>query len=114
MGAFDVNCSVLSGGGNGGGDLPLVSRLHGNYPNPFNPRTTIKFDLKQSGPVDLAVFDVAGRLVKRLVQQEVPAGIHETIWEGKDTGGREAAAGVYFFRLKTRDMIDTKRMTLIK
>ncbi len=111
MGAFDVNCSVVS---NIPGDLPLVSRLHPNYPNPFNPRTTIKFDLKQSGPVDLAVFDVAGRLVKRLVREDVAAGIHETIWEGTDTGGRTAAAGVYFFRLKTRDTIDTKRMTLIK
>jgi hypothetical protein len=114
MGAFDVNCSVVTGVENGEGDLPLVSRLHANYPNPFNPQTTIKFDLKQSGPVDLAVFDVAGRLVKRLVHEDVPAGIHEAIWEGKDTGGREAAAGVYFFRLKTSDTVDTKRMTLIK
>ena len=111
MGAFDVNCSIVSEIPD---DLPLVSRLHANYPNPFNPRTTIKFDLKQSGPVELAVFDVAGRLVMRLVNQDVPAGIHESIWEGTDTSGREAAAGVYFFRLKTRDTIDTKRMTLIK
>ena len=70
MGAFDVNCSIVSS--NIPEDLPLVSRLHANYPNPFNPRTTIKFDLKQSGPVDLAVFDVAGRLVKRLVNRRCP------------------------------------------
>jgi len=111
MGTFDVNCSVVSGIPD---DLPLVSRLHPNYPNPFNPRTTIKFDLKRTGPVDLAVFDVAGRLVKRLVNESVPAGIHEAVWEGKDSKGRTAAAGVYFFRLKTDDTVDTKRMTLIK
>jgi flagellar hook assembly protein FlgD len=91
-----------------------VSRLHPSYPNPFNPRTTIKFELNRSGPVDLAVFDVAGRLVKRLVSQPLPAGHHDAVWEGRDSAGRAAAAGVYFFRLKTNDTVDTKRMTLIK
>ena len=114
IGAFGVNCDYVSGVGNGSGGLPAVSRLHPNYPNPFNPRTTIKFELNQSGPVDLAVFDVAGRLVKRLVSQPMPAGHHDAVWEGRDSGGRAAAAGVYFFRLKTNDTVDTKRMTLIK
>jgi hypothetical protein len=114
IGAFDVNCDFVSGVGQGSGGLPTVSRLHANFPNPFNPRTTIKFDLSRSGPVELAVFDVAGRLVKRLVSQSMSAGNHEAVWEGKDTGGRPASAGVYFFRLKTADTIDTKRMTLIK
>ncbi len=114
MGAFPVNCSFTSGTGGGTGALPTVSRLHPNYPNPFNPRTTIKFDLKQAGPVELAVFDVAGRLVKRLVGETLAAGQHDAVWEGKDTSGRSTAAGVYFFRLKTHDTIDTKRMTLIK
>ena len=114
MGAFAVNCSFTSGIGGGTGSLPTVSRLHPNYPNPFNPRTTIKFDLKQAGPVELAVFDVAGRLIKRLVGETLTAGQHDAVWEGKDTSGRASAAGVYFFRLKTTDTIDTKRMTLIK
>jgi hypothetical protein len=91
-----------------------VSRLHPGYPNPFNPRTTIKFDLHKPGPVELAVFDVAGRLVKRLVHETRPAGNHEAVWNGRDSGGRSAAAGVYFFRLKTTDTIQTQRMTLIK
>jgi flagellar hook assembly protein FlgD len=64
--------------------------------------------------VDLAVFDVAGRLVKRLVSESMPAGHHDAVWEGRDSGGRQAAAGVYFFRLKTNDVVDTKRMTLVK
>ena len=114
IGAFDVNCSYVSGVGQGSGGLPTVSRLHSNFPNPFNPRTTIKFDLSLSGPVELAVFDVAGRLVKRLVSESMSAGNHEAVWEGRDTSGRQASAGVYFFRLKTTDTIDTKRMTLIK
>jgi hypothetical protein len=112
IGAFGVNCSYVTPVPPG--ELPLVSRLHPNYPNPFNPRTTIKFELHQSGPVDLAVFDMAGRLVKRLVTGPLPAGHHDAVWEGKDASGRPAAAGVYFFRLKTDDTVDTKRMTLVK
>ena len=114
IGAFDVHCSYVSGVGQGSGGLPTVSRLHANFPNPFNPRTTIMFDLSRSGPVELAVFDVAGRLVKRLVSESMSAGRHEAVWEGRDTAGRQASAGVYFFQLKTTDTIDTKRMTLIK
>ena len=56
----------------------------------------------------------AGRLVKRLVSEPMPAGHHDAVWEGRDSAGRAAAAGVYFFRLKTGDIVDTKRMTLIK
>ena len=88
--------------------------LHENYPNPFNPRTTIKFDLKDPGRVELSVFDIAGRRVKSLVSESMAAGHHDVVWEGKDSLGREASAGVYFFRLKTEDIVDTKRMTLIK
>jgi hypothetical protein len=113
MGAYGIGCTDVAGGGGESG-LPSVSRLHDNYPNPFNPRTTIMFDLKESGHVELAVFDVAGRLVKRLVGETMAAGQHDAIWEGRDSGGREASAGVYFFRLKTEDIVDTKRMTLIK
>lgn len=111
MGAFDAICDFESDVPEG---LPTVSRLHPNYPNPFNPRTTIKFDLNRSGPVDLAVFDVAGRLVKRLVSESMAAGSHNVTWEGRDSGDHLVSAGVYFFRLKTTDTIDTKRMTLIK
>ncbi len=113
MGAFPVDCNFVSGVGGGSG-LPALSQLYDNFPNPFNPRTTIKFDLNKTGPVDLAVFDVAGRLVKRLVSETMSAGHHDAVWEGRDSGGRQAAAGVYFFRLKTVDTIDTKRMTLVK
>ncbi len=113
IGAFDVNCDFVSEVPEGSA-VPLVSRLHANYPNPFNPRTTIMFDLSASGPVNLAVFDVAGRLVKRLVNESMAAGSHDVVWAGRDSGDRLAPAGVYFFRLKTNDTVDTKRMTLIK
>jgi len=113
IGAFAVNCDVVSPVPGPDG-LPLVSRLHPSYPNPFNPRTTIKFDLHKAGHLDLSVFDVSGRLVQRLVNRTMAAGQYDAVWEGRDDSGRLTAAGVYFFRLKTSDTIDTKRMTLIK
>jgi len=114
MGAFGVGCDFVSEVGGGSSALPAVSQLYDNYPNPFNPRTTIKFDLKQAGPVELSVFDIGGRLVNKLVSQTMPAGQHEAAWEGRDSSGRAASAGVYFFRLKTKDILATKRMTLVK
>jgi hypothetical protein len=113
IGSIGVGCDVVSPVPDPEG-LPLVSRLHANYPNPFNPRTTIRFDIHQAGQVDISVFDVSGRLVKRLVNRTMSAGRYDAVWEGRDDRGRSVAAGVYFFQLKTSDTLDTKRMTLIK
>jgi len=115
IGAFAVSCLfVVADAGQEDGGLPAVSRLHPNYPNPFNPRTTVRFDLAGAGHVDLAVYDVAGRLVKRLVATSLPAGTHEAFWEGRDSAGRRAAAGVYFFRLKTAETVAIHRAALVK
>lgn len=112
IGAFGIGCSYVAEVP--GGKLPTVSRIDAAYPNPFNPRTSIKYGLHREGHVELAVFDISGRLVHRLVSESKAAGNYEAVWEGRDGQGRNAAAGVYFFRLKTADTIDTKRVTLIK
>ena len=115
IGAFDVNCNYQSGVEEGSGGLPAVSRLHPNYPNPFNPRTTISYDLPQSAQVNLRIYDLAGREVKTLVYGEiVKAGRKEIVWSGRDNSGRQVAAGVYFYKLDTGQFSDTKRMTLVK
>jgi hypothetical protein len=89
--------------------------LHQNHPNPFNPRTLIRYDLWESAPVSLQVFDVAGRLVRRLlVGDTVGAGAHAVSWDGRDDAGRPATAGVYFYRLAVAGSVETGRMTLIK
>ena len=90
--------------------------LYPAAPNPFNPITTIRFNVHESGNVSLKVYDVAGRLVRTLVN-EVRApnqGGHEAIWNGRDNGGRPVASGVYFYRLVTRTAIQTKKMILMK
>jgi beta-glucanase (GH16 family) len=89
--------------------------LHPCYPNPFNPITTLSYDLPAPAAVNLAVYNVAGKLVKTLIGGEtVGAGRHETIWNGRDETGRVVAAGVYFYRLDAAGFSETRRMTLVK
>jgi hypothetical protein len=89
--------------------------LHPCYPNPFNPVTTISFDLPESAVVRLTIHDVAGRLVRTLVAAEtVGSGRHEMVWNGRDEGGQVVAAGVYFYRLDAGAYTETRRMALVK
>jgi hypothetical protein len=94
-------------------DVPLVSRV-GNYPNPFNPQTTISYELGASAPVELAVYDIRGRKVRSLVRGEVQAGYQSVTWNGTDDSGRTVASGVYFYRLRVGDKIVTRRMVLVR
>ncbi len=75
------------------GAQATVPRLYPNHPNPFNPRTTIRFDLPAAGQVRLVVYDLAGRLVRVLVEGEVSAGSHEAVWDGRDATGRARTLG---------------------
>ena len=89
--------------------------LHPCYPNPFNPSTTISFELQSQVEVALDIFDIRGRVVKTLVAGEsLGQGPHQVIWDGRDNSGRVAAAGVYFYRMKAGDHLETRRMALVK
>jgi len=83
-------------------------------PNPFNPLTTIAFDLPQPADVKLAVFDITGRLVRVLVDEERQAGSHDVVWNGLNDRGRRVASGVYFCRLEAGPSADTRRLTMLK
>ena len=85
------------------------------YPNPFNPRTTIAFNLPQKSAVDLHIYDLAGRRVKTLLDgEELQAGRNSVVWGGRDAQDRLVAAGVYFYRLEAGVHQAVQRMTLIK
>jgi hypothetical protein len=95
--------------------LPQAYSLYTNVPNPFNPATVIRFDLPSPGAVELTVFDVAGRPVRRLVEGvRYEAGQQHVTWDGRSDQGASVASGVYFYRIETNGFQATKRMTLLK
>jgi hypothetical protein len=93
---------------------PAVTRMHGSFPNPFNPKTTISFALGNNEHVNLSVYDITGRLVRTLVNSTMDAGDHEVVWNGKDTDGHKVASGIYFYKMTAGDFTSTDKMTMLK
>jgi hypothetical protein len=94
--------------------IPLEFALHDNYPNPFNPITTINYDLPQQAHVNLMIYDILGREVVKLVSSEIPAGYQSVIWNTRNNIGAPVSAGIYFYQIQTKDFIKTKKMVLLK
>jgi len=89
-------------------------KLERNFPNPFNPETVIKFNLPEASRVSLNVYNVLGQVVRTLVNEELSAGLHSIIWDGKNAQGSDVSSGVYFCRIKAGDFESTMRMTLLR
>jgi flagellar hook assembly protein FlgD len=96
------------------GGPPHATTLAVIYPNPFNPRATIEFDLAQAGCAELAIFDTRGRLVRIMMSGTQPRGRHRTMWDGRDNAGRAMVTGTYFCRLKTDQMSQIRKLTLAR
>ena len=95
--------------------VPTRFALHAPYPNPFNPRTTVKFDLAEPSAVRLEVFDVAGRRVwSREKPGELPVGRHERTWAGVDGAGRDLPSGTYLLRIVAGSQRDSRRLALVR
>ena len=84
------------------------------HPNPFNPQTTLVYALSADDRVEIAIYDVRGALVRRLVNQIMPAGEHRVSWNGVDEDGRPAGSGVYFVKLATGSDVDTRKIIMLK
>jgi hypothetical protein len=97
-----------------GDTAPLALRLDQNLPNPFNPKTMIRFALPNTGNARLDVFDVEGRRVRVLADGNHEAGEHELTWDGRDDAGRSLSSGVYFYRLQAEELNETRKMLLLK
>ncbi len=93
---------------------PMVTALKGNYPNPFNPDTTISFSLKEPANVSINIYNIQGKLVKTLLNEVRAAGNHTAIWNGKDNSGRNVASGVYYYRMKSGKYSSTRKMVMLK
>jgi len=95
-------------------DRSLVAKLHQNFPNPFNPSTSIAFDLQGAAQVRLEVFDLHGRKVRTLFAGHGDAGHHVLRWNGLNDSGQEVAAGSYVCRMRSAGQVATRKMTMIK
>ncbi|MBM4117098.1 T9SS type A sorting domain-containing protein [bacterium] len=98
----------------GEGPAPARSALLAALPNPFNPKTEIRYALAAAGEARLAVYDVAGRCVVTLASGHQEAGQHSARWDGRDAAGQPVSSGVYFARLEAADGVDTSKLTLLK
>ena len=85
-----------------------------NYPNPFNPSTTIPFAVPRETDVAISIFDISGRLIKRLISTQYPAGQHKVVWNGRSDAGIQVSSGIYFYRMKTEGFIQTRKFLLTK
>jgi hypothetical protein len=94
--------------------IPAETSLAAPRPNPFGASTEIRFALSGAGRVDLAIYDVVGRLVRRLESGPRPAGSHDVIWDGRDGERRSVSAGVYFVRLRAGAVQETRRVVLLR
>ncbi len=93
---------------------PTADRLASAYPNPFNPRTIIPYELAARGEVELKIFDASGRLIRTLFAGVREAGRHESVWDGTDNRGAAVASGIYFCRFRTGVYSATTRLALVR
>jgi hypothetical protein len=97
------------------GLVPVASgRLLAPRPNPFNPSTTLRFELKRESQAQLVIFDLAGRKVRTLLDEARTAGTHEVAWDGRADNGQRVASGVYLVRLEGQDFVESRRVALVK
>jgi hypothetical protein len=95
-------------------NVGLVNSLFQNSPNPFNPRTTIRFSLAANAPAKLVIYDVNGRKVRTLVNGMQKAGLHELVWDGTDDSGHLVASGIFWSQLTAGDYTSNKKMVVLK
>ncbi len=92
----------------------VTNMLNQNFPNPFNPETTISFDMPEAGPANLSIYNVKGQLVKTLADGKFGFGKQSFVWNGTDNSGQNVTSGIYFYRLTTSNATETKKMMLMK
>jgi hypothetical protein len=94
--------------------LPTQFALHQNSPNPFNPVTTIAYDIPEPTYVEIAIYDLLGRKVRTLVSKEISPGFHSAVWNGKDDRGRLIASGLFIVRMTSSSFMDVRKMLMLK
>jgi hypothetical protein len=99
----------------GDSPLPRAFALRQSVPNPFNPTTTISYDVPAGGAhVTIRIYDVSGRVVRTLVDDRRSAGAHEVTWDGRNSAGNAVSTGVYLYRMVAGSFVQARRMVLLK
>ena len=94
--------------------LPTVYALHQNYPNPFNPVTNLSYDLPEEAMVNITIFDMMGRMVTNLVNENQSAGYKTLQWNANNNSGQPISAGLYIYSIKAGNFSQNRRMILLK
>ncbi len=94
--------------------IEITPKLFGNYPNPFNPSTTISYQLSKDSDVTLTIYNIKGQKVKTLVNETLPVGRYSIVWNGKDNNNKLTSSGIYFYKLSTGNFQQTRKMILLK
>ncbi len=95
-------------------NAPIKVQLHRNYPNPFNPTTTISFSLPKEENIELTIYNIKGQKIKTLYSGTVDEGRHSMVWEGKDANDKSVSSGLYFYQLKIGNKVLTRKMLMLK
>lgn len=94
--------------------IPMQYALENNYPNPFNPETTIKYRIPKTTKVSIDIYNVTGQKIRTIVSEEKQPGTYSVKWDGRNDFGRKVSSGIYLYRLQADNFIDTKKMILLK
>lgn len=94
--------------------IPYRFELYQNYPNPFNPSTTISFSLNQKAHITLQVINALGQSIRVLASRSYPAGSHRLLWDGKNSVGNEVSSGIYMITISSENLVQSKKMLLIR
>ena len=95
-------------------DYPVIFKLNNCYPNPFNPVTTLRYELPENGLVNITIYDMLGREVKTLVNQIQDAGYKSVIWDATNDYSKPVSAGIYLYQIQVGNYMETKKMVLLK
>jgi flagellar hook assembly protein FlgD len=94
--------------------MPVTYALEQNYPNPFNPTTTITYQLPEQRDVTLVVYNILGQVVKSLVQNVQSSGTYAVRWDGTNDHGTGVSSGVYIYRLKAGNFVQSRKMMMLR
>ena len=94
--------------------LPHAFNLYNNYPNPFNPVTTLRYDLPEDALVNITIYDIMGRIVRTLINSQQNAGFKSIQWNANNDAGSPLSAGLYLYKVETDNFVQTRKMILLK